>query len=93
MLGASPSLTEIASNPGFAFAHEAPIYVPETDELFFASNDGGPLGMSDLDHNNEVSKISMAEVEAALARKSSSPINVTVTPVSIHYSAKLLLSI
>ncbi|KAF7419407.1 hypothetical protein PC9H_001997 [Pleurotus ostreatus] len=83
VLGASPSLTEIASNPGFAFAHEAPIYVPETDELFFASNDGGPLGMSDLDHNNEVSKISMAEVEAALARKSSSPVNVTVTPLNL----------
>lgn len=88
VLGTSASLTEIASNPGFAFAHEAPIYVPETDELFFASNDGGPLGMSDLDHNNEVSKISMAEVEAALARKSSSPINVTLTPVStLHCEA------
>ena len=38
ILGPSPSFHEVASNATFAFAHEAPIYVSETDEVFFASN-------------------------------------------------------
>ncbi|KAF8880549.1 D-lactonohydrolase-like protein [Infundibulicybe gibba] len=71
ILGASPSIHEVASNPNFAFAHEAPIYNMPTDEVFFASNDGGPLGESDLNHNNLVGKISLTEIEAALARNNS----------------------
>ncbi|TFK37132.1 D-lactonohydrolase-like protein [Crucibulum laeve] len=66
VLGANPSINEVAGNATFAFAHEAPIYNPPTDEVFFASNDGGPLGMSDLDHNSLVGKISMKDVEKRL---------------------------
>ncbi|KAF8953596.1 calcium-dependent phosphotriesterase [Flammula alnicola] len=66
ILGPNPSFNEVASNATFAFAHEAPIYVPETDEVFFASFTGGPLSNSDLNHNNQVGKISMKAVEAAL---------------------------
>lgn len=78
ILGFNPSIHEVASNDTFAFAHEAPIYVSETDEVFFASNGGGTLGNSDINHNNEVGKINMKDVEAALAANSSE-INVPVT--------------
>jgi len=67
ILGPNPSFHQVASNATFAFAHEAPVYVPETDEVFFASNDGGPLGNSGLNSNNEVGKISMQAVDAAFA--------------------------
>ena len=53
ILGPSATIRAVAANPTFAFAHEAPIWVPHTDEVFFASNDGGALGMSDIDHNNQ----------------------------------------
>ncbi|KAF8154571.1 D-lactonohydrolase-like protein [Crassisporium funariophilum] len=66
ILGPTASIHEVASNATFAFAHEAPIYVAETDEVFFASNDGGALGNSDLNRNNEVGMINMGAVEAAL---------------------------
>ncbi|KAJ3505757.1 hypothetical protein NLJ89_g7250 [Agrocybe chaxingu] len=66
ILGSNPSLNRVAHNVSFAFAHEAPIYNHPTDEVFFASNDGGPLGFSDLYHNNQVGKISMGAVETAL---------------------------
>ncbi|KAG6911028.1 hypothetical protein DXG01_005444 [Tephrocybe rancida] len=78
ILGRKPSIREVASNSTFAFAHEAPIYVAGTNEVFFASNDGGPLGMSDLDHNSVVGKISLNDVNAALAANVS-VINVPVT--------------
>lgn len=81
ILGPNPSIQEVASNATFAFAHEGPIYNPPTDEVFFASSDGGPLGNSDLNHNNQVSKISMAAVEVALA-SGHTPVNVPFTPVS-----------
>ncbi|KAF5381757.1 hypothetical protein D9615_005449 [Tricholomella constricta] len=78
ILGPNPSIREVASNATFAFAHEAPIYVAATDEVFFASNDGGLLGMSDLEHNNVVGKISLKDVDTALAANDS-VINVPVT--------------
>ena len=76
ILGTSPSFYEIASNSTFAFAHEAPIYDPETDEVFFASNIGGPSSV--------IRKISMADVEAALKAlpaEGSNTVNVPVTEV------------
>lgn len=66
ILGDKPSLNQVASNATFAFAHEAPIYNAETDEMFFSSNDGGPLGNSDINRNNQVGKINMKQVETAL---------------------------
>lgn len=83
ILGQSASIRVVASNPGFAFAHEAPIWVPATDEVFFASNGGGALGFSDIDHNNQVAKISLDEVTRAAdaSRSKTTPLNVTVTAV------------
>lgn len=85
ILGPTPSINEVASNETFAFAHEAPIYVPATDEVFFASNDGGALGNSDLEHNNVIGKISLKAVETALKANGAdgAAVNVPVTEVSI----------
>ncbi|KAG5645672.1 hypothetical protein DXG03_005510 [Asterophora parasitica] len=78
ILGPNASIREVAFNTTFAFAHEAPIYVSATDEVFFGSNDGGPLGLSDLDNNNVIGKISLKDVDAAIAANDSA-INVPVT--------------
>jgi hypothetical protein len=78
----------VASNASFAFAHEAPVYVPETDEVFFASNVGGP--------SSAIRKISMAAVEAALkavaAEGSSTTVNVPVTEVTSFFPSSQTLS-
>lgn len=85
ILGENPSFHRVAQNTTFAFAHEAPIYFPETDEMFFGSNDGGALGQSDLNRNNKVGKISMAAVETALKNLNGQlgPVNVPVTEVRV----------
>ncbi|RDB26751.1 Gluconolactonase [Hypsizygus marmoreus] len=82
ILGPNPSIREIASNSTFAFAHEAPVFVPNTNEVFFASNDGGALGMSDLNHNNVIGKISLNDVDGAFAANNS-PVNVPVTLLNL----------
>ncbi|PBK88987.1 D-lactonohydrolase-like protein [Armillaria gallica] len=97
ILGSSPSIHEVASNDTFAFAHEAPIYDPSSDEVFFASNDGGLLGMSDLEHNNQISKLSLSAAQAA--KGSSVPITPLILPDTIQmtnggtgpYKSSLLL--
>jgi gluconolactonase len=86
ILGPNPSFNEVASNATFAFAHEAPIFNPGTDEVFFASNDGGPLGDSDINHNNKVGKISMQAVETALQGLNGAvgqAVNVPVTELNL----------
>lgn len=77
ILGSNPSIRVIAENDTFAFAHEAPVWIPETDEVFFASIDGGVPGISDINHNNRVSKISVKNARSGG--------NVTVTPVRTSY--------
>ncbi|KAG2067575.1 calcium-dependent phosphotriesterase [Suillus decipiens] len=64
--GPSATIRKIASNPGFAFAHEAPIYVPDLNLVFFASNAGGALGYSGWYNNSVVGMINMTEVDMAL---------------------------
>lgn len=82
--GNSPSFHEIASNPTFAFAHEAPIYVSDTDEVFFASSAGSPLGHSDLEHNNQVGKIRVTDAVNALAGQgSNATVKITVTELAL----------
>ncbi|KAI0828494.1 D-lactonohydrolase-like protein [Trametes gibbosa] len=85
ILGPSATIRAVAANPTFAFAHEAPIWVPSTDEVFFASNDGGEFGMSDIDNNNQVSRISLKEVEAAIsgAKRGPTAVNVSVTKLDL----------
>lgn len=53
--------------------------MPETQELFFGSNDGGPLGLSGPDANNQVSKISLKGVESLKGQ-------VEVTPVEFPFA-------
>ncbi|KAJ2926444.1 hypothetical protein H1R20_g10650, partial [Candolleomyces eurysporus] len=88
ILGPNPSLTEIASNATFAFAHEAPIYHSDTDEMFFSTNNGGALGNSGLNKNNLIGKISMTAVEAALA-SGQSPANVPIELLNFPESIQM----
>ena len=82
ILGPNATIRSIASNPQFLFAHDAPVWIPETDEVFFSSY-YGPPGFN-IDHNNYVSKISLGEVARAIdeaAGPGVPPVNVSVTKV------------
>ena len=85
LLGSSPSLHLIASNDSYSFAQEAPIWVESTDEVFFVANAGGALGLSDIDHNSKVGKISLREAEKALsALGNHGMVQVNATEVGAH---------
>ncbi|KAF8554489.1 calcium-dependent phosphotriesterase [Imleria badia] len=65
--GLNATIRLVASHPGFAVAHEAPIYVPDLNVVFFASNAGGTLGYSGWYNNSVVSMINVTQVDNALA--------------------------
>ncbi|VDB92364.1 unnamed protein product [Peniophora sp. CBMAI 1063] len=85
ILGPNAAVRRVAFDPTFAFADEAPIWNPPTDEVFFAAQAGTPIGHSDIDHNSQVSKISLREVAQAAARVPSktAAVNVTVTALPL----------
>ncbi|KAF7315814.1 SGL domain-containing protein [Mycena indigotica] len=86
VLGSSATITSIASNATFAFAHEAPIYDAKQDVMYFASNDGGALGMSDIDHNNKVGTINLKTIPTNL---NGTPIEVPVTELNLPDSIQM----
>ncbi|KAG0697464.1 calcium-dependent phosphotriesterase [Suillus ampliporus] len=87
--GPSATIRSIASNPGFAFAHEAPIYVPDLNLVFFASNAGGTLGYSGWYNNSVVSMINMTEVDMALA-STTGDVNIQVQTLDLSDAVQMV---
>ncbi|KIK36698.1 hypothetical protein CY34DRAFT_811073 [Suillus luteus UH-Slu-Lm8-n1] len=89
VIGSSATIRSIASNPGFAFAHEAPIYVPDLNVVFFASNAGGALGYSGWYNNSVVSMINMTEVDMALVSTTGN-VNIQVQTVNLPDTVQMV---
>lgn len=54
ILGDSPKLTVLVEEQDYAFAHEAPVYFPHSDDIFFCSDAGGEEGRANATVNNVV---------------------------------------
>ncbi|KAF8554482.1 hypothetical protein OG21DRAFT_1522387, partial [Imleria badia] len=87
--GPNATIRLVVSNPGFAFAHEAPIYVPDLDVVFFSSNDGGPLGYNGWYNNSVVSMLNMTEIDNALAATTGG-VNVQIQTLNLSDTAQMV---
>ncbi|KAF8844400.1 calcium-dependent phosphotriesterase [Paxillus ammoniavirescens] len=87
--GPNATIRLIASNPGLAFAHEAPIYVPDLNVLFFSSSNGGPLGYSGWYNSSVVGMINMTEVDMALA-STTGDVNVRVQAFNLSDTVQIV---
>lgn len=87
--GSSATIRSIVSNPGFAFAHEAPIYIPDLNAVFFSSNDGGPLGYNGWYNNSVVSMINMTEVDMALA-STTGDVNIQIQTLNLPDTVQMV---
>ncbi|KAF9235905.1 hypothetical protein BU15DRAFT_89386 [Melanogaster broomeanus] len=83
LVGSSATIRQIASNPDLAFAHEAPIYVPDLNVVFFSSTNG------DWYTNNIVEMINMTEVDTALASTNDS-VNVQVQTLDLADTVQMV---
>jgi gluconolactonase len=87
--GPSATIRKIASNPGFSFAHEAPIYVSDLNLVFFANTGGGALAYSGWYNNSVVSMINMTEVDMALA-STTGDVNIQVQTLNFSDNVQMV---
>ncbi|WYZ43078.1 hypothetical protein EsH8_VI_000777 [Colletotrichum jinshuiense] len=64
IIGSNPSLTLIATSETDPIFHEAVVWYPPTEEVFFVQNAGAPAAGTGLNKSSIVQKISLAEAEA-----------------------------
>ncbi|KAI1265727.1 hypothetical protein F5Y18DRAFT_44931 [Xylariaceae sp. FL1019] len=67
VIGPSPSLTLIAHSDSDPIFHEAVVWYPPTNEVFFAQNAGAPAAGTGLNKSSVVLKISLQEAESVTA--------------------------
>ncbi|KAM5349839.1 hypothetical protein ACJ41O_006344 [Fusarium nematophilum] len=64
VIGKDPSLTLIATSDTDPIFHEAVVWYPPTDEVFFVQNAGAPAAGTGLNKSSIIQKISLKEAEA-----------------------------
>ncbi|KPM42820.1 hypothetical protein AK830_g3767 [Neonectria ditissima] len=81
VIGKNPSLTLIATSDTDPIFHEAVVWYPPTDEVFFVQNAGAPAAGTGLNKSSIIQKISLKEAEAVRkASHTSDEVTVTVVP-------------
>ncbi|KAF3801958.1 hypothetical protein GCG54_00015181 [Colletotrichum gloeosporioides] len=78
VIGPNPSLSLIATSDTDPIFHEAVVWNPPTEEVFFVQNAGAPAAGTGLNKSSIIQKISLAEAEAV---RTGSRANATVTVV------------
>lgn len=81
VIGKDPSLTLIATSDTDPIFHEAVVWYPPRDEVFFVQNAGAPAAGTGLNKSSIIQKISLAEAEAVRRGERA---NATVTIVPSH---------
>ncbi|KAM5378160.1 hypothetical protein ACJZ2D_004618 [Fusarium nematophilum] len=81
IIGKDPSLTLLATSDTDPIFHEAVVWNPPTDEMFFVQNAGDPAAGTGLNKSSVVQKISLAEAEALRnGSHAESQVKITVVP-------------
>lgn len=79
VIGRDPSLTVIATSDTDPIFHEAVVWYPPKDEVFFVQNAGAPAAGTGLNKSSIIQKISLAEAEA-VRRGERDNATVTIVP-------------
>ncbi|ORY62688.1 lactonohydrolase [Pseudomassariella vexata] len=80
IIGSDPTLTIVASSDTNPLFHEAVVWYPPTDEVFFVQNAGASAAGTGLNKSAIIQKISLAEADAVKSKRIATG-NVTVTVV------------
>ncbi|SPO06513.1 probable lactonohydrolase [Cephalotrichum gorgonifer] len=80
IIGDNPTLTLIASEATDPLFHEAVVWYPPTDEVFFVQNAGAKAAGTGLEKSNVILKISLAQADAVSSMRNATGL-VDVLPV------------
>lgn len=89
IIGDSPTLSIIARSDTDPIFHEAVVWYPPTDEVFFVQNAGAPAAGTGLEKSNIIQKISLPEAEEVVAGGNASA---TVDVVTVDASPAVINS-
>lgn len=76
IIGDDPTLTLIASEESNPLFHEAVVWYPPTDEVFFVQNAGAKAAGTGLERSNDIFKISLEQAAAVAAKDGSGSVDV-----------------
>lgn len=81
VIGTEPTLTLIAETESDPVFHEAVVWYPPTNEVFFAQNAGSPPAGTGLNKSSIIQKISLAQADAVKTSQNAvGKVDVTVVP-------------
>ncbi|KAF4979796.1 hypothetical protein FZEAL_4070 [Fusarium zealandicum] len=81
IIGDNPTLTLIATSDTDPIFHEAVVWYPPTEEVFFVQNAGDPAAGTGLNKSSVIQKISLAEAEAMRnGSHTAAQVNIDVVP-------------
>ncbi|WVR04707.1 hypothetical protein IAU60_001718 [Kwoniella sp. DSM 27419] len=84
IIGSDPTLTLIAETDGDPLFHEANVWYPGTDEMFFVQNAGAPAAGTGLNKSAVVEKISLAQAQQLVGGNGTGQVDVTTVNSSIQ---------
>ncbi|KAL2426180.1 hypothetical protein ABEF95_012387 [Exophiala dermatitidis] len=88
IIGTNPTLTVIASQASNPLFHEAVVWYPPTDEVFFVQNAGARDAGTGLNKSNVIFKISLSQAAAVSSQRNASGqvdvVTVNATPTVIN---------
>ncbi|KAH6630032.1 hypothetical protein B0J18DRAFT_364313 [Chaetomium sp. MPI-SDFR-AT-0129] len=82
IIGLNPTLTLINHTNSDPIFHEAPIWYPAKDEMFFAQNAGAPAAGTGLAKSAVIHKISLSDITPEISSKSNATGSVKVVEVN-----------
>ncbi|CAG9994596.1 unnamed protein product [Clonostachys byssicola] len=81
IIGLNPTLTKIADSGTNPMFHEAPVWHPPTDEVFFCQNAGAKAAGTGLNRSSVIQKVSVPEaVSVSHLRDATGQVKVEVVP-------------
>ncbi|KAK4190586.1 hypothetical protein QBC35DRAFT_490039 [Podospora australis] len=84
IIGRNPTLTLINHTSGDPLFHEAPVWHPDTDEVFFCQNAGSPAAGTGLNKSAILQKISLSSITPAITSQRNASGSVKVNVVTTN---------
>ncbi|KAK4177321.1 hypothetical protein QBC36DRAFT_386821 [Triangularia setosa] len=90
IIGSSPTLTLLNHTNGDPLFHEAPVWNPSTDEMFFCQNAGAPAAGTGLQKSAIIQKIKLSVITPAITSQRNASGSVQIESVAGDDGAKVM---
>ncbi|KAK4660789.1 hypothetical protein QC762_122160 [Podospora pseudocomata] len=90
IIGPNPTLTLLNHTDGDPLFHEAPVWNPSTDEMFFCQNAGAPAAGTGMQKSAIIQKIKLSAITRAITSQRNASGSVQIEDVTAADGAKVM---